>query len=291
VRRAASLTSAIQAGTLVWRKTAGGAVQTPADYDPDYLDIVGENTGKADRVVDSIQVNGDASLRNVILPSTPVARTTNGTLNLTDQSNSAQLITGDNTGYSVVLPDATTLPQGHKYEIYNTGNTTMLVKSFGGATLFTLSQNSTAYLYLRDNSSEAGIWLAWQIISDANIASGIVNYKVTSATPFATTSATDVLITGFTVTPQAGTYAVWFNGEVIIGSNNTDMFCTVYNGGVAITDSQRSAQGVGSNWNGTISTMTTSQFNGTNACDVRVRRTGGNLTINQRSLILIRLGN
>jgi hypothetical protein len=53
LERAVSLTSAITSGTLVWRKVAAGAIQTPANYDPNYLEIEEENTGGLidDRVV------------------------------------------------------------------------------------------------------------------------------------------------------------------------------------------------------------------------------------------------
>lgn len=51
---AANLTSYIQAGTLVWKKTSGGSVEPPADYDPNFLEIDEENLGpgqKRDRAV------------------------------------------------------------------------------------------------------------------------------------------------------------------------------------------------------------------------------------------------
>lgn len=54
IRNAGTLTSVIRAGTLVWRKTAGGAAQPATDYDADFVDVDSENTGpglKADRVV------------------------------------------------------------------------------------------------------------------------------------------------------------------------------------------------------------------------------------------------
>jgi hypothetical protein len=54
VKHADSLTTAIRNGTLVWRKVAAGAVQTPTDYDPEWLEIEAGNTGTgaaADQVV------------------------------------------------------------------------------------------------------------------------------------------------------------------------------------------------------------------------------------------------
>lgn len=54
IERASTLTSAIQAGTLIWRKVAAGTIQTPADYDPNFVEVDEENTGpgaQADRAV------------------------------------------------------------------------------------------------------------------------------------------------------------------------------------------------------------------------------------------------
>jgi hypothetical protein len=54
LKGASTLTALIRAGTLVWKKTSGGAVETPTDYDQDFVDVENENTGvgaQADRVV------------------------------------------------------------------------------------------------------------------------------------------------------------------------------------------------------------------------------------------------
>ena len=54
IQRAVSLTAAIRAGTLTWKKTAGGSAQTSTDYDPDFVEVDEMNTGvgaKADRAV------------------------------------------------------------------------------------------------------------------------------------------------------------------------------------------------------------------------------------------------
>jgi hypothetical protein len=45
IERAASLTTAIQAGTLIWRKVAAGTNQPAADYDPNFVEIDEENLG------------------------------------------------------------------------------------------------------------------------------------------------------------------------------------------------------------------------------------------------------
>ena len=45
IRDADSLTTSITNGTLEWRKIGSGGAETPADYDPDYLDVEREHTG------------------------------------------------------------------------------------------------------------------------------------------------------------------------------------------------------------------------------------------------------
>jgi len=45
IQGATSLTSFIVIGTLIWKKTAGGAAQTPANYDGDFLELEVMNTG------------------------------------------------------------------------------------------------------------------------------------------------------------------------------------------------------------------------------------------------------
>jgi len=241
--------------------------------------------------IDNINVEGDASLQSIVLPAESTTTSLNGTLTLTNANNSAQILTGSATGFSVVLPNATTLLQGHTHDIYNNTGVTVTIKTNGGATLFVLSQNSTGYLYLISNGTAAGTWSSWQIIADPSIASGILNYKITSSTTFTTASATDVVVTSFSVTPQAGTYAIWYNASVTITTNNTLLRGSIYKGGILIADSTRASQASGGGWSGLSSTMTTSQFSGTQTCDVRVRSSSGNISVLDRTLIMIRLGN
>lgn len=242
-------------------------------------------------ILTDLKIENDLTVANLVMPSTPVATTLNGTLTLTNASNTVVYLTGSATGFSVVLPDATTLPQGHKYEIYNLSTQTILVKTSGGATLFVQSQTSTSYLYLLTNVVAVGTWSSWQLISDPSVASGIINYKSTSSTLFTTGLLAYTLITGFTITPQAGTYAIWFNTAATSDTNNSRFACQFFKGGVAIADSIRTFKGQTSSFTTGLSTMTTSTFNGTDACDVRLSALDtGNISVTDRTMILIRLG-
>lgn len=124
----------------------------------------------------------------------------------------------------------------------------------------------------------------------AAIASGILNYDIVSSSVFTTTSSTDVDIPSYTVTPQSGTYAVFHSANITQSTNNSIADCTIYKGGVAVSDSNRKTQGSSSNWRGIQSSTSITNFNGSQACNIRVSISSGTLTINGRSLLLIRLG-
>ena len=244
-------------------------------------------------VVDNLTVEQEASLRHLVLPSTPVATTLNGTLTLTDTSDSTVYLTGTATGFSVVLPAANLILQGHIFTIYNTSSQNVLVKTNGGATLFTLAQTSIGTLYLLANPTAVGLWSAWQNINDPNVASGILNYKITASTPFGITGGTGAysIITGFTLTPVAGTYAIWYNAAATSDTNNSRFGCQIFKGGTGIADSIRVFKGQTSSFTTIQSTMTTSQFNGAQACDVRLNSLdSGGINVTDRTLLMIRMG-
>jgi hypothetical protein len=220
---------------------------------------------------------------------TVTATANNTTYTLTSTSPSLQILTGTGTNCTVVLPSALTLTVGQIYEVYNQSSNSVILKNGANATLTYVPPTAAIFCILQADGSAGGTWITYG--NTIGTAAGIVNYKVTSSTAFTSASASDVVITGFTVTPTQGTYAVWYNASISIMTNNTLLRSTIYKNGVAITDSVRASQGSSSNWVGTASSMTTATFSGTDTCDVRVRSTSGNITVNDRSLILTRLGN
>lgn len=122
------------------------------------------------------------------------------------------------------------------------------------------------------------------------LAGGIVNYNVISSTNFSSSAAADTLITGMTVTPAAGTYAVFFNAENTAAGSGAALWVTVYKAGSAIADSLRKAASPAGTHEFSTSTQTIVQFNGSQTCDIRINPNGNSMTVNQRSLLLIRLG-
>lgn len=109
-------------------------------------------------------------------------------------------------------------------------------------------------------------------------------------TNFNTTSATDVVITGMELTPPAGKYAIWFNANLAIGTNNVEGVASIYKDGVQIAFSERSALASGAGWMGNISGMAVEDFDGVQVCDIRIRSDGVNqVDVNERSFLMMRL--
>ena len=224
-----------------------------------------------------------------IYTSRTQATTVGGTLTLVRADDTLQILTGTATGYSVILPDATTLTLGRHYKIDNISTQSVTIKDGSGATLFVLGANSIAELTLQTNATSAGSWIWWQTL--IGVANGVVTYNITSNTAFTTSSTTDIIITSLTLTPIAGTYAIWYNASTFYTTTPKTHWWNIYKNGVKITDTERSQDTAHSSQNMVDTTMTIAQFDGTNTCDVRVRCDNtGSLTINSRSLLMIRLG-
>lgn len=228
-----------------------------------------------------------------VFNSATQATTAAGTRTLTVTDLYTQFFTGSAAGYSIQLPNATlfpgnTPPNSAYFQLFNTTAQTIQVKDGSGANLFTLAQNSVAFIWLQSNPNAAGVWVYTQ--TSISTASGIITYNLTSSTTFSTTSITDVVITGFTLTPQAGTYGCWYNGASLLTTTPKTHWWSFYKSGSQIADSERSQDTAHSNQNMADSTMSIVQFNGTDTMDVRVRTQNGTLSIDQRSMLLIRLG-
>lgn len=223
-----------------------------------------------------------------VLGSETNVTSTNGTLTLTSANKTKQFLTGSATGYSVKMPDATTLFLSACYEVINTTSKIINIKDGSGALLFVLSQNSNGFLELQLNGTAAGTWIWWQAsVGTSNL---IVSYNVVSNTNFSTSANADTLITGMTITPQAGTYAIWFGSQNTGTGAGQQLDCTLYKGASPITDSVRSNLSTSGTHIFQNSTQTIAQFDGSTACAVYVDANGNSMTVGARSLLMIRIG-
>lgn len=211
----------------------------------------------------------------------------NATTTLTSDSPLTHYYTGTTVGQILRLSDATTIGTGHVYRVINAGTQSITIQNNAGGALISLIPNAGAEFTLVVAGSAAGTWMI-----SANVlgtASGIINYYATATASFAPGTAL-TLVTGMTVTPVSGTYAIWYHGSCQITTNNIELTTAIYNGGVLVTDSTRVIASSTATFNTNHATQSIVQFNGTNACEIRVSRTGGAFTATGRSLILMRLG-
>src|SRR3990172_1899538 len=83
--------------------------------------------------------------------------TSGGTLLLSATSKTIERFTGV-AGHNVNLPNATTLPNGRRFEFKNRSTGTVLVRNFGASTLKTLTAGGDTLVILVDNSTSNGTW-------------------------------------------------------------------------------------------------------------------------------------
>jgi len=118
----------------------------------------------------------------------------------------------------------------------------------------------------------------------------ISNSSATATADDTTTSITDVLIVGMTLTPAAGTYAIIFSTSGLNSANGaTRMFFNIYSGGALVTHSEREI-GVSGGANSAVHTSAVVTVNGSEAIEARWRAVAGTNTCHERSLIAIKLG-
>jgi len=225
-------------------------------------------------------------------PTITITPTTlNGTAIFTNTTGCIQEFTGTATGFKIRLPNAQTLTTGWKYDLFNSSTVPIQIYYNDTTTLAgTLLASAYVSITLESNTTTNGSWLRWGAYTGGT-ASGILNYNISSSTPFTLSTGTaDTLIAGMSLTPTQGTYALWYDGSIVITGNNTVVRTTFYKANAIWTDSLRTIESSVSTFNTTHSTIAIIQFTGSELLEVRVARSSNTLTINGRSLIMIRLG-
>ena len=247
-----------------------------------------DNTTGKGYVGSDVQTALEELRDHTIYDSQTQATTLNGTLTLTISNKTLQYLTGTATGYTVVLPDATTLVIGQNYLIDNTSTQDVTIKDGGGNILFVLGQSSEAVLKLQLNPNAAGTWSGYQNL--LGFGSGVVTYNIVSSTTFSSSANADTLITGMSVTPQAGTYGIWYNAANSGTGSGQQLDCTIYAGAAAITDSIRSNLSTSGTHVFQNSTQTIHTFDGLTTCSIKVNPNGNSMSVGNISLLMIRFG-
>lgn len=235
LKAAESLTTAIRSGVLVWKKTAGGAAEVATNYDPDFTEADSLNTGlgaKNDRAVvfknitdgtesvsfDNATVGGLSSIAKEMSPPEFTTTTLNGTLTLTSASKMCQFLSGSATGFSIVLPNATTLSTGWKYEFYNTSTKSITLKDSTGTAIFSLATQSWTFARLQVNTPASGTWFVYQIWGGGAGGSGVTPPFIFSKS--GGTAVGSYLYVGQVVTSKTGQDILGTNKLVKIGVSN-----------------------------------------------------------------------
>jgi hypothetical protein len=116
----------------------------------------------------------------------------------------------------------------------------------------------------------------------------LANNSVGVASSTTTTSVTDVLMNSMTLTPAAGTYMVWFSGDVqhSVGAITT---CDIWSGGSLITTSQRSVNSGNANNRIGFNCMAVVTVNGSQAIEGKWRTASGTATNYYRGMQILKV--
>jgi hypothetical protein len=129
-----------------------------------------------------------------------------------------------------------------------------------------------------------------------------LNYSATATTNTTSSSGTDSVISGMTITPPAGTYLVIYSGQIGTSGTNNSGEISLYNDGTRIAHSVRDVSinvalllgviGTSTMTIGGNQTMAITTVDGSTAITAQFKVLGGSgtLTIGPRSIIALRIG-
>lgn len=146
-------------------------------------------------------------------------------------------------------------------------------------------------------SAGAGLTGGGDLSANRTLAVNLAYNDVSATNTITTTSATDTLMTGMTLTPVAGNYLVLFSASLRGGNDDSSITGSIYAGGTFQAGSQRQvvANVSGGLSNPNTNTVSITSFsvvtvNGSQAIEGRWRRASGTATASYRHLKIIRIG-
>lgn len=122
----------------------------------------------------------------------------------------------------------------------------------------------------------------------------LINQEISATADTTTTSTTDVLVSGMTVTPVSGTYLVWFSSSVDHSNQSVAVVVSLYSGGTLKANSVRSPiprfNGVGAITLGPVVAINgTVTVNGAQAIEIRWKTASGTATMHQRCINIVKV--
>ena len=152
-------------------------------------------------------------------------------------------------------------------------------------------------LFNRTITAGYGLTGGGNLTADRTLAVSLTSSEVSATNNITTTSATNVLMTGMTLTPAAGSYLVLFSASVFDGNDDSTITTSIYAGGTlqsgSETQTEPNVSGGISNPNSTTMSATTFSIvtvNGSLAIEGRWRRSAGTAGASYRHLKAIRIG-
>jgi len=125
--------------------------------------------------------------------------------------------------------------------------------------------------------------------NDDGVEAGNNSIQASDTTAPTTTSASDVLVSGMTITPGAGDYHVWFSSSVEGNTGGTRQFVSLYLNGVQIPHTEREIFTEGSIPNTSFPVALHARLTGVlagQAIEARWRTTAGTATMYERTLVV-----
>lgn len=98
-----------------------------------------------------------------------VQATANSIKALTVTSNTVQIFTGTTAGQILRTPDATTLLNGHVFEVWNLSTQNVTIQNFSGTSPVVLKPNGVTKVILTDNSTANGTWFLSYALDNGNV--------------------------------------------------------------------------------------------------------------------------
>lgn len=146
-------------------------------------------------------------------------------------------------------------------------------------------------------SAGYGLTGGGDLSTNRTFAVSLTDSEVSANNTITTTSATDTLMTGMTITPAAGVYLVLFSCSLSRANDNASITSSIYSNGTLEAGSERQvvANVSGGLSNPATTTMSVTSFavvtvNGSQAIEGRWRRSAGTATATYRHLKVIRIG-
>jgi hypothetical protein len=111
----------------------------------------------------------------------------------------------------------------------------------------------------------------------------------TATAQHSTTSTTDILANGMTLTPASGTYMVWFTGTYDNSVKGNDVICSIYAGGSRENASESVYAPGGNNYKAGFACVARVTVNGSQAIEGKFKAGGATASVYARTLSILKV--